>query len=314
MQRPKLAIIIVSWNTQDLTRKCITSILRAEHNFELEVLVVDNASSDGTQAMVAAEFPQVKLIANTENMGFGRGCNEGLKNTQAENIFFLNPDAEVEPKALQYMVDYLDSHPKVGALGCALRYPDGTTQRAYYNFYSFFGSLLDNQLIKKRLKAATEETTRSVDWVIGAVFMVRRSVLDQVGTFDEDFFLYGEEMELQFRIRKAGWEIVYIPEVGAIHHAGKSAGQARLNSTIHNYRGRYLFIRKHYPFYSVWAYLAKAIFALMFWTVYWAIQALLKKTENARASRNLYWDVLRWHLNTPNLRASRGPVIAIKKS
>jgi GT2 family glycosyltransferase len=314
MTQPKLAVIIVSWNTKDLTRKCVTSVLRSQTDFEVEVLVVDNASSDGTPAMVAGEFPQVKLIANQENMGFGRGCNEGLKNTSAENVFFLNPDAEIEPNALQFMVDYLDAHPRVGVVGCALRYPDGSTQRAYYDFYSFFGSLKDNQLIKKRLKAASEEKTMPVDWVIGAVLMIRTGVLAQVGNFDEDFFLYGEEMELQYRIRKAGWEIIYLPEVAAVHHAGRSAGLARLNSTIHNYRGRYLFLKKHYPLYSVVLYLIKAIFALIFWTTYWGVQSIIQKSEQARNSRNLYWNVLRWHLNLPNLKNSSGPKIAIKNS
>ncbi len=314
MQRAKLAIIIVSWNTKDLTRKCIASALGSERNFELEVIVVDNASADETPAMIRQEFPQVNLIANEDNRGFGRACNQGIAATNAENVFFLNPDAEIEPNALQYMLNYLDSHPGVGALGCALRYPDGSTQRAYYDFYSFLGSLKDNQLIKKRLKDASQEKTGPVDWVIGAVFMVRSSVLAEVGTFDEDFFLYGEEMELQFRIRKAGWEIVYVPEVGAMHYAGKSAGQARLNSTIHNYRGRYLFLRKHYPLPSVVLYLIKALLALLFWTIFWGIQAIIKKSESARSSRNLYWNVLRWHLDLPNLRSGSGPIIAIKKS
>ena len=314
MPRPKLAVIIVSWNTKDLTRKCIASVLRSQFDAELEVLVVDNASSDQTPAMIQTEFPQVKLVANQENLGFGRACNQGIAQTQAEYIFFLNPDAEIEPNALHYMVNFLDTHTQVGAVGCSLRYPDGSTQRAYYDFYSFLGSLKDNELIKKRLKTADQEKTMPVDWVIGAVFMVRSKVLEQVGKFDEDFFLYGEEMELQYRIRKAGWEIYYIPEVAAVHHAGKSAGQARLTSTIHNYRGRYLFISKHYSPVSVWLYLAKAIFALIFWTIFWGVQAIIKRTENARASRNLYWKVLWWHLNKPNLRASQGPVISIKNS
>jgi len=314
MQRPKLAVIIVSWNTKDLTRKCIASALRSERTFELEVLVIDNASSDDTPAMIEAEFPQVRLFANQQNLGFGRGCNQGLANTNAEYIFLLNPDAEIEPTGLQRMADYLDAHPGVGALGCSLRYPDGSTQRAYYDFYSFIGSLTDNQLIKKRLKASIEEKTMPVDWVIGAVLMLRNSVLAEVGTFDEDFFLYGEEMELQFRMRKAGWEIVYLPEVAAIHHAGKSAGLARLNSTIHNYRGRYLFISKHYPPLSQWLYLAKAMFALLFWTGFWTLQAILKPSEKARAARNLNWQVFRWHLDLPNLKASAGPIIAIKNS
>jgi GT2 family glycosyltransferase len=254
------------------------------------------------------------LIANQDNLGFGRGCNQGIAHTQAEYLFFLNPDAEIEPSTLQYMIDYMDAHPKVGASGCALRYPNGSTQRAYYNFYSFIGSLTDNQLIRKRFKAPEEEKTKPVDWIIGAVLMVRTAVLGVVGNFDEDFFLYGEEMELQFRIRKAGWEIIYIPEVAAVHHAGESAGLARLNSTIHNYRGRYLFIKKHYSSLSVWLYLLKAIFALCFWTTYWAIRALFKPNERARSSRNLYWQVLCWHFYIPNLRAKAGPVISIKKS
>ncbi len=314
MQEPKLAVVIVSWNTKELTRKAVSSALNSRCDSAPQIWVVDNASSDGTVTMLQAEFPQISVIANSQNLGFGRACNQAIAQTNTEYIFFLNPDAELEATTLQRLSSYLDEHPQTGAVGCALRYPNGAVQRSHYPFYSFLGSLTDNALLKKAIAAPENETVKAVDWVIGAVLMLRGTALKQVGVFDEDFFLYGEEMELQYRLHRANWQVVYIPDVAAVHHAGKSAGQARLESTLHNYRGRYLFVRKHYPLYSRWLYLGKAIFALLFWVFYWTLQTLTRHQAKARSSRNLYWQVLRWHLKRDNYKTGQTLEAIIKNT
>jgi GT2 family glycosyltransferase len=214
---------------------------------------VDNASSDGSAAMVAAEFPWVRLVANPENRGFTAGNNQGLALSRGRYILFLNPDTVLVADALAVMVAYLESHRNVGALGPQLRYGDGRLQPSCRRFPTFVTALFESTPLAwhwpnnpwarwYRMEDLTPSTPPSlpgkgdggmgadagidVDWLIGAALMVRREVLDRVGGFDEGYFMYSEELDLCRRIKEAGWQIVYLPSAQIIHYEGRSSEQA----------------------------------------------------------------------------------------
>jgi GT2 family glycosyltransferase len=149
------------------------------------------------------------------------------------------------------------------------------------------------------MRGRQPDLATDVDWMLGACLLVRRSILTTVGGFDPDYFLYGEEIDLQYRIRQLGWRVVYVPSRGVVHHAGQSTRQAPLTTTLHNYRGRWLFVRKHYPWWSSGAYMVKTVTALLIWLVYWATRG---SGAEARQQCRAYLRLLAWHLG------GRGPL------
>lgn len=238
-----LSIIIVSWNVRDLLRQCLASIEKGRAELALEVIVVDSASADESSAMVAAEFPWVRLFPQTDNVGFTRGNNIGLKETKGRQLLLLNPDAEIVGDALTIMVQFLDAHPEVGALGPQLIYPDGQIQSSRRHFPSLATAFFEStwlQPIAPRsilehyyVSDQPDDATLAVDWVMGACLMVRREAFDQVGPLDEGYFMYSEEMEWQRRMRDAGWQVTYLPTARVIHHEGKSSEQVAARRHIY---------------------------------------------------------------------------------
>ena len=233
---PDLSIIIVNWNTRELLRQCLESIpcgLDACHR--AEVWVVDNASHDGSAAMVAECFPDVLLIANDDNVGFSRANNQAIRQAAGRSILLLNSDTKVLPRALSVLVSFLDSRPDAGAAGCRLLNADGSKQRSAWMNYPNLGSVTTAAfwlnhlpLLKKRvrreeemLNAATEPI--QVKHLLGACLMVRHSLLDQVGLMDEDYFMYLEETDWCRRINAAGAGIFFVPSGQIIHYGQQSA-------------------------------------------------------------------------------------------
>ena len=233
-----LTVIIVSWNVHDLLRRCLRTLTPALSlgGRQSEVIVVDNASTDGSPEMVAAEFPWVQLIRNAENRGFTAANNQGLAVSQGRALLLLNPDTEVVGEALATMVEYMETHPHVGALGPQLRYPDGSLQSSRRRFPTLATALVestvvqewwhDNRVMRRYFMADTpDDAVQPVDWVVGACLMVRREAFEQVGGLDEGYFMYSEEMDWCHRIKDAGWEVIYLPTATVIHHEGKSSEQ-----------------------------------------------------------------------------------------
>jgi hypothetical protein len=300
---PELSVIIVSWNTRELLRECLTSLSATLGAITAEVFVVDNASSDGTAAMVAADFPAVTLIANADNRGFAAANNQALALATGASILFLNPDTRVLPGAIRRSLDYLAADPAAGAVGVRLLNGDGSLQPSWRRFYSFGGTLLDNKLTARLLGRAQGSVIdglpaapTTVDWVIGAYLLVRRPALELIGGgFDERFFVYGEEIDLQYRLRRAGWSVVFLPEPAIVHYGGQSSGQVRAAATMYDYRSRYLFVRKHYAPLSVALYWLKAQAGLLLWCLLAAGPALLRADAQARTALRAYGAVLRWH-------------------
>jgi len=230
-----LSILIVNWNVRDLLRDCLRSIDRGRGDLNVEVIVVDSASSDDSAAMVAAEFPWVVLLPQAENVGFPRGNNIALAQARGDYLLLLNPDTVVVDDALAVMVAYLRENPDVGALGPQLLNPDGSVQSSRRRFPTlatgFFESTWLEELapgVLRRYYALDlpDDRTADVDWLVGACIMIPRAVYGQVGGLDEAYFMYSEELDWCRRIKAAGWRVVYHPAARIVHHVGKSSEQA----------------------------------------------------------------------------------------
>jgi GT2 family glycosyltransferase len=256
-----LTVVIVSWNVRDLLRRCLQSIeaeaRQAVDDLALEIVVVDNASADGSVEMVRAEFPHVRLVANEENRGFTVANNQGLALGQGRYLLLLNPDTELTDGALATMVDAMDGRPEIGALGPQLRYPDGSLQSSRRRFPTFATALVestvvqewwgDNRVLRRYYMADTsDDAIQSVDWVVGACLLVRRQAYEQVGGLDEGFFMYSEEMDWCRRIKDAGWLVIYLPTATVIHHEGRSSDQVVPARHIHFQSSKVRYFRKHH--------------------------------------------------------------------
>jgi hypothetical protein len=276
-----LTVVIVSWNVRDLLRRCLQSIeaeaRRAVNDLALEIVVVDNASADGSVEMVRAEFPHARLVANEENQGFTVANNQGLVLGQGRYLLLLNPDTELTAGALATMLRSMDGHPEIGALGPQLRYPDGSLQSSRRRFPTLATALVestvvqewwgDNRILRRYYMADTlDDAIQSVDWVVGACLLVRRQTYEQVGGLDEGFFMYSEEMDWCRRIKDAGWLVVYLPTATVIHHEGRSSEQVVPARHIHFQSSKVRYFRKHHGTFQAealrWFLLATYIYQL----------------------------------------------------
>lgn len=252
----ELSIIIVSWNVRDLLRQCLTSIDNERGELNLEVIVVDSASVDGTPDMVTADFPWVVLLAQGQNVGFPRGNNIGLKHARGRLLFLLNPDTIVKGDALMQMVDYMQNNADVGVLGPRLRYPDGAIQSSKRRFPTVVTGFFESTWLEpwapkaviERYQAQdlADDRVADVDWVMGAALMVRRAVVEQVGPMDEEYFMYSEELDWCRRIKDAGWRVVYYPRAEIVHYEGKSSEQAVTERHINFQRAKLRYFRKYH--------------------------------------------------------------------
>ncbi|NJL95073.1 MAG: glycosyltransferase family 2 protein [Anaerolineae bacterium] len=260
-----LGIVIVNWNTSALLRRCLESVLASE-GVRCAVVVVDNASSDGSAAMVAAAFPQVQLIASPTNDGFSIANNQGLRQLgfgqpsrpdAPRYALLLNPDTELAPDALARMVAYMDADPGMGAAGPKLVLPDGSLdyacRRAFptpaVSFYRIMGlsKLFPRSRVFGRYNMTYLDPNQEteVDSVVGAYMQVRREAIDQVGLLNESFFMYGEDLDWAFRIKQAGWTIRYNPAVTVLHVKRAASRQSkRAQQEFH--RASLMFYRMHY--------------------------------------------------------------------
>ncbi|HEC34789.1 MAG TPA: glycosyltransferase family 2 protein [Chloroflexi bacterium] len=251
-----LSVVIVNWNVRELLRRCLHSILPNLPTCQLEIIVVDNASTDGSVEMVRAEFPSVHLIANADNRGFPAANNQGIAVAQGCYVLLLNPDTEVVDDALATMVAFADAHPDVGIVGPQLLNPDGSVQSSRRRFptlaTAFFESTWLERCAPHRLLERyyvldrPDEVVQDVDWVTGAAMMARREVIEQVGPLDEGFFMYSEELDWCRRFRDAGWRVVYLPAAQIVHHVGKSSEQVLPARHIHFQTSKVRYFRKHH--------------------------------------------------------------------
>ena len=260
-----LSIVVVSYNVRDLLRSCLTSVrtsLALSPGLAAEVWVVDNASTDGSAATVAREFPEVHLIAQAGNLGFAAANNVALRRATGRYVLLLNPDTVVLEDALGQMVRFLDERPDVGGLGVRLLNPDGSPQHGcfrfptlwqiYFDFFPPNHRLLDSRL-NGRYPLRDGGRPYPVDHPLGACFAVRREVIERVGLLDEGFFMYCEEIDWALRMRRAGWSIYCLPTAEVVHHGGQSTRQFRSRMFVELHRSRFRLFQKHYPSPFVWA-------------------------------------------------------------
>ncbi len=246
-----LAIIIISWNTADLLRTCLASIEAHRLQPGWEVIVVDNASSDGSAEMVQAEFPNVTLIKNANNEGFGKANNIGMAQTNADVIVLLNSDTEASVATIESLRRQLDENPCLGVLSPMLITPAGKAQAFAYGADPTIGYLLSrawNRLLFKRaLHDWNVPYPISVDWVAGTCMVVRGSILRAVHGFDESFFMYFEDADLCKRIRGAGLDVIYDPRSEILHIGGQSMKKNKRAQDAYQ-NGLITFYKKHYGF------------------------------------------------------------------
>lgn len=278
MGKTKLSIVLVNYNYGDFLVRCLHSISLAQDKLDLDVWVVDNASEDNSIELAKQDFPGVHYIENKDNLGFGAANNQALRQIKNEFILTLNPDTEVKEGTLPFMIDYMKSHPEVGAATCKALKSDGQLDWAYHRgFPTPWASFLYFFLKDGRLYHLTDRDmtkTHEVDAISGSFFLTRKDVLNKVGLFDEDYWMYAEDLDLCYRIRQAGWKVMYVPDVQVIHLKGVSSGlkthsqeistatrQSKIRAFNAFYETMKIFYRKHlaehYPFFMNWVvYLA----------------------------------------------------------
>jgi N-acetylglucosaminyl-diphospho-decaprenol L-rhamnosyltransferase len=257
--RPALTVVVVNYNVRELLRDCLRSLEANEGRDSFEVIVVDNCSSDGSAEMVTAEFPDVRLIVSERNDGFAAANNLGIQAAgNPPYVMLLNPDTVVPSDALSRMLEYMDAHPEVGVLGPKLVLGDGrldlACRRSFPDpriaFYHAFG--LDRLFPRSRefarynLTFLDEDSLAEVDCVVGAAMMVRASAIARAGLLDDAFFMYGEDLDWAFRIRQAGWKVIYNPDVVIVHYKGQSSRQRSVRSILAFYDAMVTFHQKHY--------------------------------------------------------------------
>ncbi|UCD19358.1 MAG: glycosyltransferase [candidate division WOR-3 bacterium] len=252
-----LSVVIVNYNVKAFLEQCLMAIDRARGDIDIEVFVVDNASVDGSQALVKKKFPHVRLIENTTNIGFSAANNQALRHANGDYVLLLNPDTLIQEDTLKVLITYLNERPDVGAVGCKLLNPDGSFQissrRSFPTPWVAFCRIVGLSRIFPRSRLfgkynvgyVDADTETEVDVLSGSLMMLRKSVLDHVGYFDEDYFMYGEDIDLSYRIKAAGWKIMYTPFTKAIHYKGESTKKSEFSSIANFYSTMLIFVNKH---------------------------------------------------------------------
>ncbi len=268
---PRLSILIVNWNTREDLLACLGSLRAALIAVPHEVIVVDNASRDGSADAMAAEFPAYRLVRAPRNLGFAGGNNLGIAEARGELLLLLNPDTLVAPGQLERLVAYLDEAPRVGIVAPRLVYGDGSFQLSatpfvtpadvYFEFARFPRALQPRaQREPRRLYTFDPLAPRAVDTVMGAAFLIRRQVVAAIGPLDEGYFMYGEEMDWCWRAKAAGWEVHWLPTAEVTHLGGRAAARVPYEMLAHRFASTFRFLRLHQGVGAAW--LARALLAL----------------------------------------------------
>ncbi len=267
-----VSVIVVSWNTRDLLRQCLQSIVdepgarivaagatddvaAPSKALAIEMVVVDNASDDGSAQMVLAEFPQARLIANSDNAGFAAANNQAIAQARGQMLFLLNPDAYLLPGALAGLAHFLAEHPEAAAAGPNVLNPDGSWQAATFRFATLWDLFCEAVFLsvlwprsplfaRKELGGFNRDTVREVDWVQGCALAVRRPVWDAVGPFDEGYWMYVEELDWCRRAKGMGYRIFFTPEAQVVHYGKRSVARARASVLPLGFRSHFRYYRK----------------------------------------------------------------------
>jgi GT2 family glycosyltransferase len=253
-----LSIVIVNYNVKYFLEQCLHSVRKALHNISCEIFVVDNNSVDGSCAMIRDKFPEVRLIENDENLGFSKANNQAIRLSSGRYILLLNPDTVIEEHTLTKCLDHMENNPATGALG--VRMIDGkgnflpeskrsfpTPRIAFFKIFGFSRLFPKSRIFSRyHLGYLDENKMNEVEVLPGAFMMLRKSALDKVGLLDEDFFMYGEDIDISYRMIRAGYRNIYFPDTTIIHYKGESTRKGSMNYVITFYRAMIIFARKHF--------------------------------------------------------------------
>lgn len=264
MEMLALSIIIVNWNSKDFLRKCLISIEAEVGSLAYEVIVIDNASYDRSDQMVASEFPLVRFMQSEENLGFSRANNLAFSQSRGRNILFLNPDTEIQGSALQELIHVIETAPKAGFVGAKLLNSDHSLQTTCITAIpSIINQALASNLLRRyfpRLQIwgmqplfTASPKISTVEAISGACMMCKRLVLDEIGCFTTDYFMYSEDIDLCIKVKEAGFLIYYAPEAVVVHHGGKSSSahsQSNFSSVMKCESLAKFFARHHGAWYS----------------------------------------------------------------
>jgi GT2 family glycosyltransferase len=302
-----VSIIIVNLNSRQLLQDCLRSIYEQSREVAFEVIVVDNYSTDGSVEMVTTEFPQVRLIANEVNNRYAIANNQGLTIAQGKYVFYLNGDTILTGNTVKEFVAFLDAHPEAGGVGGHLIYPNGDFQNACFRFPSalnvFYMLCLARFYWETPLAAnyrfpSGSITPQPVDFMVGACFMARHDVLNQCCGMDEDYYFYGEDSDLCYRIWQTGWPIYYLPNsTKIIHYGGISSTINLFNNNqrtkhLWGWKSRFLFIKKHYPLWRRMLILLAVFSAFGMNAAFYSLGALKRRNwEYLRVNLQAYTEI-----------------------
>lgn len=290
--QPDMSIVLVNWNNLDYLKPCLESLVDSRLACTYDVVIVDQGSTDGSLEMVRRDYPEIRIIENNENVGLARACNQGIEATTGRHILLLNNDTLVN-NSLDELVQFLDDNPKAGAAGGRLLNPDGSFQAGYAGFSSLKEEFLIathlGELFKDGYPSHQDHSqVRPVGWISSACLLLRRTALDEVGLLAEDFFIYGDEADLQYRLNRSGWPVYYLPHVETIHYGGKSMNRWKRRRMV--YRGKMLFYRKNYgPLKTGLLRLlfgSLSVFKMVPWTIAYAFAS-----QRERAKKELHSNI-----------------------
>jgi hypothetical protein len=308
-----LSIIIVNWNSKQYLRKCLASVFAETQGLEFEVIVIDSASFDGCERMLREEYPHVRFIQSTANLGFARANNLAFASSQGKAVLFLNPDTEVVGPAIRLLYEQLMTLPDAGAVGCKLLNSDGSLQTScIQSFPTILNQVLDAEVLRRRFPRSrlwgmaplfsTDTAPQAAEAISGACVMLKRDVFESVGRFSQDYFMYGEDIDLSYKVQQAGYKNHYLPQVTVIHHGGSSVQQAVSNFSVVMMREAiWRFLRKTRGSFYAGTYrvtmLISSLSRLLALVVTSSWQRVHVRVVGDQASMQKWRAVLRWTLN-----------------
>jgi GT2 family glycosyltransferase len=302
-----LSIIIVNWNTKKLLVECLDSIFATTQNIDFEIWVVDNHSTDGSPEMIREDFSEINLIENEKNIGFAKANNQAYQKCRGKYILLLNPDTVVENDAIERLFHFLNHTPEAGMVGARLLNPDKTLQSSAFpvptlskEFWRLFHLDYFVPFASYSMEKWDLDSVREVDTLLGACILIRREALDRFSLFDEEYFIYSEEVDLCTRLKKEGWKLYWLPSAVVIHYGAQSTQQVAEEMFLKLYAGKIHYFRKHHSKISVLVYkliLLLATISRLVLTPFAFIEEPVKRDEHLVLSNN--YRRLLWSL--PNL-------------
>jgi GT2 family glycosyltransferase len=305
-----ISIIIVSWNAKELLDECLQSIYKNPFKCELETIIVDNASTDGAPYLVKEKYPQVKLICNSENLGFAKANNIGIEKSTGKYVCLINSDAVALDNCLELMCNYMNQNPKIGILGPKVLYGDGRLQLSCKEFPTFWKNICQILALEKffpksklfggeKMLYWSHDSIREVDYMGGCFLMVRKCAIDHVGLLDDTFFFYGEDKDWCKRFWKAGWKVVYFPEARAIHYSkGSYKDPVKLYIQMTNANIQYY--SKHHGRLAkitfIWSDIIRQTIRILGYGVLYLIKPSVRDIASQKIQRSQA--CLRWIINT----------------